>query len=52
VLIQSALFRAGCFVQRYAWFIIVSLLTLFTFCSIGLRKVHIETDIVKLWVSG
>jgi len=52
VIIQRTLFKAGCFVQRFAWLVIVSLLTLFTFCSIGLRYVHIETDIVKLWVSG
>jgi hypothetical protein len=52
VMIQRSLFRAGCFVQQHAWLVIISVLTLFTLCSLGLRYVHIETDIVKLWVSG
>uniref|UniRef100_A0A915NM73 SSD domain-containing protein n=2 Tax=Meloidogyne TaxID=189290 RepID=A0A915NM73_9BILA len=51
IFIQHSLFRAGCFVQRRAWFIIVTLMTLFSFCCFGLRYVNVETDIVKLWVS-
>jgi hypothetical protein len=51
IFIQNSLFHVGCFVQRRAWFIIVTLMTLFFFCCFGLRYVNVETDIVKLWVS-
>uniref|UniRef100_A0A1I8BAJ4 SSD domain-containing protein n=1 Tax=Meloidogyne hapla TaxID=6305 RepID=A0A1I8BAJ4_MELHA len=51
IFIQHSLFRAGCFVQRRAWFIILTLMTLFFFCCFGLQYVNVETDIVKLWVS-
>lgn len=50
-LIQKALFSLGSFVQRHAFVVIFTVLTLFGICCYGLQFVRIETDIVKLWVA-
>lgn len=49
--LQSLLFHLGSFVQRWAWTVIVIGIGTYLTCTFGLQHVHIETDIVKLWVS-
>ncbi|CAP23390.2 Protein CBG03294 [Caenorhabditis briggsae] len=50
-LIQKLLFALGNAVHRNAWSIILVVSMIFAFCCYGLQYVHIETDIVKLWVA-
>ncbi|ETN74205.1 patched family protein [Necator americanus] len=49
--IQKTLFSLGNFVHANAATVIVAVLMLFSICCYGLQFVHIETDIVKLWVA-
>ncbi|RCN49329.1 hypothetical protein ANCCAN_04580 [Ancylostoma caninum] len=49
--IQKTLFSLGNFVHANAASVIVTVLMLFSICCYGLQFVHIETDIVKLWVA-
>lgn len=49
--IQKALNTLGNFVQQNAISVIVLIVILFSICCYGLQFVHIETDIVKLWVA-
>ncbi|CAI5442115.1 unnamed protein product [Caenorhabditis angaria] len=49
--IQKVLFALGQSVQRNAFSIILMVSMVFAVCCYGLQYVHIETDIVKLWVS-
>ncbi|VDN43933.1 unnamed protein product, partial [Gongylonema pulchrum] len=48
---QSLLFTLGSFVQNWAWSVVVLGLAAYLICSFGLQYVHIETDLMKLWVS-
>lgn len=50
-LIQKLLFALGNTVHRNAWSIILAVSMIFAVCCYGLQYVHIETDIVKLWVA-
>ncbi|CAI2342206.1 unnamed protein product [Caenorhabditis sp. 36 PRJEB53466] len=50
-LIQKLLFSLGNAVHRNAWSIILTISMFFALCCYGLQYVHIETDIVKLWVA-
>uniref|UniRef100_A0A0N5AYX8 SSD domain-containing protein n=1 Tax=Syphacia muris TaxID=451379 RepID=A0A0N5AYX8_9BILA len=50
-LFQSILFHIGSFVQRWPYAVIAFIIGLYLCCTYGLQNVHIETDIVKLWVS-
>ncbi|KJH48046.1 patched family protein [Dictyocaulus viviparus] len=49
--IQKSLFSLGNKVHANATTVIVTVLMLFSICCYGLQFVHIETDIVKLWVA-
>ncbi|PIO65169.1 hypothetical protein TELCIR_13173, partial [Teladorsagia circumcincta] len=49
--IQKTLFALGNFVHANAATVIITVLMLFSICCYGLQFVHIETDIVKLWVA-
>ncbi|EJW86566.1 hypothetical protein WUBG_02523, partial [Wuchereria bancrofti] len=48
---QSLLFTLGSFVQNWAWSIVIIGLSVYFICALGLQYVHIETDLIKLWVS-
>ncbi|CAJ0951468.1 unnamed protein product, partial [Mesorhabditis belari] len=48
--IQKGLNGLGNFVQANAYIVIALVVILFSICCYGLQFVHIETDIVKLWV--
>ncbi|KAM3719831.1 Protein patched [Dirofilaria immitis] len=48
---QSLLFSLGSFVQNWAWSVVIIGLCLYMICALGLQYVHIETDLMKLWVS-
>lgn len=50
--VENCLFKSGCFAQQYSLAVICVVFTIFTICCFGLQYVRIETDIVKLWVSG
>lgn len=50
-LIQKLLFALGNAVHNNAWSIILTISMFFALCCYGLQYVHIETDIVKLWVA-
>ncbi|CAL2032757.1 unnamed protein product [Caenorhabditis brenneri] len=50
-LIQKLLFALGNAVHKNAWSIILTVSMIFAVCCYGLQYVHIETDIVKLWVA-
>lgn len=41
----------GSFVQKWPYAVILCVICVFLCCTYGLQNVHIETDIVKLWVS-
>ncbi|VDN08267.1 unnamed protein product [Thelazia callipaeda] len=47
---QSLLFTLGTFVQNWAWYVVVTGLSLYFICTLGLQYMHIETDLMKLWV--
>lgn len=49
---QSLLFTLGSFVQNWAWTVVIAGLSIYLICALGLQYVHIETDLIKLWVSG
>ncbi|KAJ1350924.1 hypothetical protein KIN20_006844, partial [Parelaphostrongylus tenuis] len=49
--IQKTLFSLGNKVHANAATVIVTVMMLFSICCYGLQFVHIETDIVKLWVA-
>uniref|UniRef100_A0A7I4Y6A8 SSD domain-containing protein n=1 Tax=Haemonchus contortus TaxID=6289 RepID=A0A7I4Y6A8_HAECO len=49
--IQKTLFSLGNFVHANSATVIFTVLMLFSICCYGLQFVHIETDIVKLWVA-
>ncbi|VDM61959.1 unnamed protein product [Angiostrongylus costaricensis] len=49
--IQKTLFSLGNKVHANAATVIVTVLMMFSICCYGLQFVHIETDIVKLWVA-
>uniref|UniRef100_A0A0N4T9I4 Patched domain-containing protein 3 n=1 Tax=Brugia pahangi TaxID=6280 RepID=A0A0N4T9I4_BRUPA len=48
---QSLLFTLGSFVQNWAWSVVIIGLSVYFICALGLQYVHIETDLIKLWVS-
>ncbi|VBB34015.1 unnamed protein product, partial [Acanthocheilonema viteae] len=48
---QTLLFTLGSFVQNWAWSVVIVGLSVYLICALGLRYVHIETDLIKLWVS-
>uniref|UniRef100_A0A915Q821 SSD domain-containing protein n=1 Tax=Setaria digitata TaxID=48799 RepID=A0A915Q821_9BILA len=48
---QSLLFELGSCVQNWAWSVVIIGLSAYLICALGLRYVHIETDLMKLWVS-
>ncbi|CAG9539576.1 unnamed protein product, partial [Cercopithifilaria johnstoni] len=48
---QTLLFTLGSFVQNWAWTVVIVGLSVYLICALGLQYVHIETDLVKLWVS-
>uniref|UniRef100_A0A0R3RWT3 SSD domain-containing protein n=1 Tax=Elaeophora elaphi TaxID=1147741 RepID=A0A0R3RWT3_9BILA len=48
---QSILFMLGSFVQNWAWSVLIAGLSAYLICTLGLQYVHIETDLIKLWVS-
>lgn len=50
-LFQSLLFSLGSFVHNWAWSVVIVGLGAYLICSFGLQYVHIETDLMKLWVS-
>uniref|UniRef100_A0A914W8P8 Uncharacterized protein n=1 Tax=Plectus sambesii TaxID=2011161 RepID=A0A914W8P8_9BILA len=50
-LMQKMLFFIGTFVQAHALQVFMVLLVAFGVCCVGLQSAHIETDIIKLWVS-
>lgn len=49
--IQKALFSLGNKLHANAATVIIAVLMMFSICCYGLQFVHIETDIVKLWVA-
>lgn len=48
---QKMLFFVGTFVQAHALEVFIVFLVAFGVCCAGLQSAHIETDILKLWVS-
>lgn len=50
--VQNFMYQTGCFVQKNSLAVFTIVCGIFSICLFGLQYVRIETDIVKLWVSG